>query len=1160
MRQFLKLLKASWAVALAWFKDLPLWLKYAAVVLLLAALAGSIIWRWGLRQQIDTGLIGQTGSPPPLVDNLWFLPDGTLVGTLKQTDGKVAVSIWHVINQTLVNEVRTFDVPEFVNDLREMKAAAEGGSSGIGSVVAAARGDNDQTVQFAVFRDGSKIVIYRDGYLAMFPHDWSGNRSEIQTIDLNGDPFDSLDTPALTATDNGLIALAYSGGKVEFRGQGDLKVIGERETKLSNPSIMKPLGDLLAVVSTQKASIVMLDVNSAIETQLYGYKPTSPEKFTLAISPKGRLAIGSGGDEVKLTGPGADGDSNNSVRAYGTVKILSFFDEERVIAGGDFQDVYLLTPGKLPYKIANAPTGVNALAVNSNRIAYAGTDGVVLSWHTNRRLLNLGGKITAFVFAVIFTGIIGLYRYDYMKRRQEAGFIPPVALPLTKDELPLPDPPDALVKACRAGECVLYAGAGLSAQADFPTWQSFIEELTRWAIFNQFTDARFGGSLLAAINQGQYDSVADNLVSIMRPREQQFNEYLREVFVKKTPLPASLSLLKDLPFTAALTTNFDNLLERAFGDKVLLPVFTPKDSDSLLECLHKRDFFLLKLYGMLERSDTVMIAPAQYDDVVKGNLQFAQFMETLIFSRTLFFVGSSLAGIEAYLKGISLPRQNLRTHYALVAVEGEAWQAKANPLKERYGIEVLPYSPTPGHPQLQSFLEILNQRVKAETERTKDREDTGTLLKKVVLSDVGPFDHLELDFDSRWNILLGDNGVGKSSIIKAIACAILGQDSKSYASRIIKAGKGQGVITLVTGRDTYTTKLSRKNGEAKVESIPGRPFEGEGWLAIGFPPLRTVTWARPKAPEAETKGRPTPDDLLPVVTGETDPRLDKLKQWIVNIDYWVKDARSRGNDPSKYERLITDFFGVVTRLTKGINIQFKEVKPQTNEVTIITDDGELPIEALSQGMTSLMGWVGILLQRLYEVYGTDHDPKLRYALVLMDEIDAHLHPAWQQSLIRELTDIFPNVQFIATTHSPLIVGGMQPKQIMRFARDDDQRVVAYKVEEEMTIGRADQILTGDLFGLHSTFVLNDDLEAMKKEYHRLLARDRNEQEEVSFQRIRESLKTRIPMADENPPERKAMRLIQALLVEEGDGKYDSVNRELLDRAEQLLNEVGKKRK
>jgi hypothetical protein len=1147
--RFFELVKDLWYAMAERIKNGPLWLKYLIVLVLIAGVAAYIIFRWGVMQQVDTEIVRklrlEQRFPDPRLDNLWFLPDGTLVGTLKRTDEKLVVCTWNP--RTFESEYKTFDIPALISEIKDA-------SKGLRPLEP--RFSND--LQLAVMRDGSKAVIYFGGYLALFRNN---SYSPLAVVDISREHWDDPAIPILTVTDNGLIALANSSGQVEFRSEADIsKVVGVRQTKLSNPSIMKPLGNLLAIVSIQNASVVILDVNSVKETPSHGYPPTAIEQFTLAISPKGRLAIGKGDDEVRLTEKDGSGDANISLRAYGNVKALSFVDESSVVAGGDFRDVYVLEPGKLPYSIGSAPQGINALAVNANRIAYAGNDGVVVLSHTKSSVTNLTGKITAGVFTLVLLGMMSLYFYD-KRKRQEDGLIPTPAKAVVQEEyLPLPEPPDALVKALRTGECVLYAGAGVSAQANFPTWQSFIKELTRWTIANGFTDARFGQSLQAALDQELYDSVADNLVSIMRTREPQFNQYLREIFEKRTPLPASLSLLKDLPFTAALTTNFDNLLERAFANKESLAVRTPKDAELLLEALHKRQFFLLKLYGMLDRPDTVMIAPAQYDDVVKGNLQFSQFMQTLLFSRTLFFVGSSLEGIQAYLKEIALPRQNLRTHYALVAAQSEAWQAKAYPLKERYGIEVLPYSPTADHPEVQRFLDSLNRRVKAETERTKDEIDTGTALKKIVLSNIGPFDSLELKLDPRWNILLGDNGVGKSSVVKSIATAILGQDSAAYAGRLIKSGKTQSVITLETGRNTYTTTLSRKNGEAKVESIPGRPFEGEGWLAVGFPPLRTVSWARPKAPEAETKGRPTPDDLLPVITGEPDPRLDKLKQWIVNIDYWIKDAQFRGNDSSKYERLLKDFFSVVATLTKGTKIEFKEVKPQTNEVTVITDDGELPIESLSQGMTSLIGWVGILLQRLYEVYGAEEDPKQHYALVLMDEIDAHLHPAWQQSLIGELGKIFPHVQFIATTHSPLIVGGMQPNQIMRFARDDDQKVVVYKVEEEMTIGRADQILTSDLFGLKSTFALNEDLEALKKEYDNLFTKIRNEHEEVRFQRIRETLKVRIPMAGENPPEQKAKQLIRALLADEGDGKYESVTRELLNKAEQLLNEVGKTRR
>ena len=83
-----------------------------------------------------------------------------------------------------------------------------------------------------------------------------------------------------------------------------------------------------------------------------------------------------------------------------------------------------------------------------------------------------------------------------------------------------------------------------------------------------------------------------------------------------------------------------------------------------------------------------------------------------------------------------------------------------------------------------------------------------------------------------------------------------------------------------------------------------------------------------------------------------------------------------------------------------------------------------------------MGWVGILLQRLYETPLTV-PPLDRYALVLIDEIDAHMHPSWQRSLVDTLKELFPNVQFIATTHSPLIVAGLEKSEIYTIRREGE---------------------------------------------------------------------------------------------------------------------------
>lgn len=140
-----------------------------------------------------------------------------------------------------------------------------------------------------------------------------------------------------------------------------------------------------------------------------------------------------------------------------------------------------------------------------------------------------------------------------------------------------------------------------------------------------------------------------------------------------------------------LTTNFDNILEQTFESK---PVYTHLDTESLLEALSARKFFLLKLYGDLERPESVVVSPRQYEDSIVSNLAFSQFMENVFVSRTMFFLGASLEGIEAYLRGIKFRGTLSRQHYALVAVTDSTWRAKAESLKRRYQIEVIPFAPS----------------------------------------------------------------------------------------------------------------------------------------------------------------------------------------------------------------------------------------------------------------------------------------------------------------------------------------------------------------------------------------------------------------------------------------------------------------------------------
>lgn len=730
--------------------------------------------------------------------------------------------------------------------------------------------------------------------------------------------------------------------------------------------------------------------------------------------------------------------------------------------------------------------------------------------------------------------------------------------------IPLPLPPSELVEACAAGECVLYGGAGLGAQAGLPTWRSFLRGMLNWAVKQGYIDRSRASSFNASIDEGRSDAVADSIYNELQRRGElpALHNYLSEVFLSKVPLPVVYHTFTRIPLAAILTTNFDDLFERNYQNREA-PILTPNSAEQLNAALSKYQFFILKLYGTLSRNETVMVAPVQYEDAVTGNRNFSEFMETLFFSKTILFVGSSLEGIEAYLKGITLPKSIPRTHYALVAVGGNAWQAQADVLKRRYGIEVLPFTPTEGFPEIQGFLEGLAEGVAARPATVLEGDRTKSRLKRIVLENIGPFEHLELELDPKWNILLGDNGVGKSTILKAVALAICGKDAQPFARQLIRSGKESALIILETDRNTvYETQIHDRNGIAEISSKPARPLEIENWLVVGFPPLRTASWERPKGPEMEPRKTLTPsaEDALPLVRGGLDPRMDKLKQWIVNLDYWKsKREGERVDSGNKYDELIQEFFALVDHLTIDLKLHYKGID-ETYGIRVETSDGEIPIESVSQGATSLTGWVGILLQRLNEVYGNEDDPKSKYALVLMDEIDAHMHPTWQQSLVRRLSEKFTGLQFLATTHSPLIIGGMRPRQLFRFMRGRDGKIIQIEVDREMALGRADQVLTGDLFGLDTT--IDPVTQERIEEYQELLgmsAESRTKEQELKLRRLRDILGFRIPETGETTLERRAQELLTALLLEQFEDEFPQVQQRILQKAQRLFAELTKQK-
>jgi energy-coupling factor transporter ATP-binding protein EcfA2 len=695
------------------------------------------------------------------------------------------------------------------------------------------------------------------------------------------------------------------------------------------------------------------------------------------------------------------------------------------------------------------------------------------------------------------------------------------------DRVPLPDLPNRLIEACTVPNCVLFAGPGVAAQAALPTR---FEALA--ALVDELGRAAPTAGLERALDEERLDLVAETLQKRLGP--DQIHALLRKMY----PPPSSSRDLPDLhrhlasvPFTAALTTNWDDLLMSTFADREPLDL-TP-DSPMLEQVVRDERFFVGRLAGSLDFPGSLLLTERDVQLALYGNRMFQRLLTTLVRSRSLLFLGTSLPGIESFMERLTLTEDSVR-HYAIVPIE-DLWDLKREQFSEKLGVELLGYSPTDGHPEVVELIRRLAEQVSAASAGVTAgaARPASNRLDAVRLRNIGAFEDLALELGGGWNVILGNNGSGKSTILKAIALGLCGDDPTAAAAgpRLLRAKADRGFIELQVGNTRYRTDLIREPSGVRIESGGLTPVQAGRWVVLGFPALRGVSTRNPQGPTGAGPGKPQVRDLLPLLLGDVDSRLDDLKQWMVNA--WV-----RGSDPAekvapgygvRSAPVIEAFFGVIKDLTPGMQIALDGVDTHSWEVFVTTDDGRIPIDQISQGMSSIVGWVGTLVQRMFEIYPDDMAPTGREALVLVDEIDAHLHPAWQRALRPLMGKHFGSLQMVATTHSPLVVAGMSSEEVL-IARRDGPAGTPPRVAPsplEFSGMRADQILTSPLFGLGTTRGTREQADIDR--YADLLGRDdRTPVEEAEYRTLRAKM-DRWMSGGETKMERQVERAVRDAL-------------------------------
>ncbi len=367
------------------------------------------------------------------------------------------------------------------------------------------------------------------------------------------------------------------------------------------------------------------------------------------------------------------------------------------------------------------------------------------------------------------------------------------------------------------------------------------------------------------------------------------------------------------------------------------------------------------------------------------------------------------------------------------------------------------------------FTTLLRQKLESAEIKTLNEIGEPLKLHSLQLENIGHFESLGIDLSRQVTIFIGENGSGKSTILKAIALALSGiagtlntELIQDYL-RILKTefdGTKQfcnsGSIHLNLKINAVQSQIIEFNHTelqgVKVETFVDNKDE---WLLSSDNRFIDLVLGFPQGKKRAQKNvgkiaEPNLNDVIDLIEDRdiANWKAD-LVEWIVAL-YREPDAKIRTENLVQINWVFDIFSKIISDTeTNAIRLKSAVHDPATGKKDIIICTPDMPdgisLDLLSQGYTNIFIWVGRLVMRLYSALAAhqtaakdDKNPFLRnpntrgkryeantiqdlHGIVLIDEIDTYLHPQWQRNILVVLATVFPKLQFIVTTHSPLIL-------------------------------------------------------------------------------------------------------------------------------------------
>jgi hypothetical protein len=386
-------------------------------------------------------------------------------------------------------------------------------------------------------------------------------------------------------------------------------------------------------------------------------------------------------------------------------------------------------------------------------------------------------------------------------------------------------------------------------------------------------------------------------------------------------------------------------------------------------------------------------------------------------------------------------------------------------------------------------------------------------------------EHLDIDLspgtsEGRWTMLLGENGVGKSSVLQALALALCDPQTIKrlpvHPRKVLRSGSDRGRVRVHLARGHRELRFGRG---IKGFEVAGSPLSGI--LLAGYGPTRLLPDGR-----AEDRSSQKVANLF-------DPRAP-----LVDAEKWLPGLGSEGFD------------AVARALRTLLELPENEEITRARGFEIVRRKSRYGLDQLSDGYRSMaifsLDLIRLLLRRWGSIAAAE-------GIVLIDEIGAHLHPRWQMRVTGLLRETFPRMQFIATTHDPLCLRGLHDGEVV-VLREQRRRIYALQRELPPVEGLAvDQLLTSEHFGLSST--LDPEIENDFERYYELLAkRRRSRSEEGELEELTGEL-DHLRLLGTTLRERLALEAVDEFLAEDRGVHSEREFAELKESTKRAVREI-----